>query len=64
MVIEAKASPVFRTEQAKGLRAIADLPGLRRRILVYAGDATQRTSDGIDVWPLARLAHELHEGRL
>ena len=36
-----------------GLRAIAGLPHLVRRVLVYLGDRTFRTEDGVDVVPLA-----------
>jgi predicted AAA+ superfamily ATPase len=64
VAFEVKASGTFRNEHAKGLRAIAGLPGLRRRIVVYAGDTAQRTGDGIEVWPFARLAEELHAGRV
>jgi uncharacterized protein len=36
-----------------GLRAIAGLPHLVRRVLVYLGDRTFRTEEGVDVVPLA-----------
>ena len=64
VAIEVKAGGVFRQEHTKGLRAIADLEGLRRRILVYGGDSAQRTAEGIEVWPFARFAEELDAGRL
>jgi predicted AAA+ superfamily ATPase len=64
VAIEVKASGVFRQEHTKGLRAIADLEGLRRRILVYGGDSAQRTAEGIEVWPFTRFAEELDAGRL
>jgi hypothetical protein len=35
-----------------GLRAIADLGRVVRRVLVYLGDQRLRTEDGIEVWPL------------
>jgi predicted AAA+ superfamily ATPase len=48
----------------RGLRAIADLPGLRRRIIVCLGDRKQRTADGIDILPAAELLAQLDKGRL
>jgi len=48
----------------KGLRAIADLPGLRRRAVVYTGERSQRTSDGIDIWPLSVFLKQLQDGSL
>jgi len=47
-----------------GLRAIADLAGLRRRILIHRGTRPTKTEDGIDVWPVETLLEVLAEGRL
>lgn len=55
VAIEVKATPRFRPEHCKGLRALAAsmTPGtLVRSIVVYTGDARLRTDDGIDVLPL------------
>ncbi|MGB0678588.1 MAG: ATP-binding protein [Polyangiales bacterium] len=52
VAIEVKASDRIRPEHLKGLRALAALEGLRRRVLVYTGDTPRRTEDGIDIWPL------------
>lgn len=59
LAIEAKAATRFTPSLARGLRAAADISGVTRRILVYAGRRELRTSDGIDVWPLPRLAEAL-----
>ncbi len=64
VAFEVKASRVFRKEHAKGLAAIAELDGVRRRILVYAGDTIQKTNDGIEVWPVAHLAEQLDQARV
>jgi predicted AAA+ superfamily ATPase len=64
LAIEVKAQPRFSTPQLSGLRAIADLPRLRRRILVYLGDRRLRTEDGIDVWPLDRFTAAVADGSL
>lgn len=55
LAIEVKHQTRMGPELLPGLRAIADLPRLRRRIVVYCGARTLRTDDGIDVWPFERL---------
>lgn len=64
LAIEVKAQGRFATPQLAGLRAIVDLPGLARRVLVYLGDRVLRTDDGIDVWPLDRFVRALAEDSL
>ncbi len=51
IAIEAKSTDVIRPEYFKGLRAIADLKGIRRRMLVYCGQRRRTTQDGIEVLP-------------
>lgn len=55
LALEVKAQSRFSTPQLSGLRAIADLPRLTRRVLVYLGDRRLKTEDGIEVWPLDTL---------
>ena len=50
LALEIKAQSRFSTPQLSGLRAIADLPRLVRRVLVYLGDRRPKTEDGIEVW--------------
>lgn len=54
-VVRAAKQSRFSTPQLSGLRAIADLPRLVRRVLVYLGDRRLKTEDGIEVWPLDAL---------
>ena len=56
LAIEVKATARYNTALLKGLRAIEGLPGLARRILVYAGNRSFRSSDGIEIWPAKRWA--------
>ena len=58
---EDKSQPRYHTGMLSGLRAIAEPPGISRRVLVYGGKRSFRTSDGIDVWPSDRLHHALTE---
>ena len=64
LALEVKAQPRFSTPQLAGLRAVADLPRLAGRILVYLGERRLRTEDGIDVWPLQYLLGRLAANRL
>jgi len=62
IAIEVKASKRWRPEYLTGLRASADLPGLRRRLVVYLVDEELRPEPGVEVLPLARLLAEAERG--
>ena len=62
--IEVKSQPRYHTGMLPGLRAIAELPGIARRVLVYGGKRSFRTADGIDVWSTDRLQQALAENTL
>jgi len=64
LALEVKARARVSSADFAGLRAIGDLRGLRRRILLYLGSRRLRTQDGIDVWPLAVWLEELAAKRL
>ena len=64
VAIEVQASSVVRHDHFRGLRAIADLDGLDRRILVHAGNEEGRTSDGIETMGVTRFSELLEDGRL
>lgn len=55
LALEIKGQSRFSTPQLSGLRAIANLPRLARRVLVYLGERRLKTEDGIEVWPLDAL---------
>ena len=57
--IEVKSQPRYHTGTLPGLRAIGELPGMARRVLVYGGKRSFRTGDGIDVWSIDRLQQAL-----
>jgi len=52
----------YQPEMTKGLRAIAALSGVKRRILVYGGKDSWRTDDRIEVMSAARFNDELAKG--
>ena len=64
LALEVKHQARTGPELLTGLRAIADLPKLARRIAVYRGRQTLRTVDGIDVWPFERLVEAVASGTL
>lgn len=57
--LEIKAATRVQSQHLAGLRAIAPLPGLTRRVLVYQGERPGRTEDGIELWPIATLLEAL-----
>jgi len=59
-----KAKTQLDTRDFSGLKAIADLPGIRRRIAVFLGERPFRTNDGIDALPVAQFLEEIEAGRI
>jgi predicted AAA+ superfamily ATPase len=55
VAIEAKAGNRFRPEMVKGLSAVRDLAGVKRRILVYGGKDSWTTDDGVEVMSPVRF---------
>jgi predicted AAA+ superfamily ATPase len=62
VAIEVKASRRWKPDFLKGLRAIADLPGIKRRLVVYLGAERLRPEKGIEVLPLPAFLAELERG--
>ena len=59
IAVEAKSGNTFTDAWCKGLRAIAPLEGLQRRIVVYPRGPAMRTKDGIYVLPFKHFSDEL-----
>lgn len=62
--IEAKSGKTFTDAWCKGLRAVAPLKGLQRRMIVYPMGPAMKTQDGIEVVPFRQFAEELAAGTL
>jgi predicted AAA+ superfamily ATPase len=60
--IEVKAKENVSSRDFHGLKAIAELKGIRRRLLVFLGERPFRTEDGIEALPIRSLLMEL-EGK-
>jgi len=59
IAIEAKFGNTFMDAWCKGLRAVAPIEGIQRRIIVYPHGPTMRTKDGIEVLPFQHFAEQL-----
>ena len=64
VAIEVKSAARYDTSLLKGLRAVQELPGLARSILLYGGERSFATADGIEIWPISRFSEALAEGAL
>ncbi len=64
VAIEVKSTLNIQPPHLKGLKAISELKGLRKRILVYPGEKKMKTAEGIDIWPLQCLLECLHGNTL
>jgi predicted AAA+ superfamily ATPase len=64
LAIEAKASARVGPGDFGGLRAIGDLRGITRRVLVHPGTLERVTEEGIEIWPVATLVERLEANDL
>jgi predicted AAA+ superfamily ATPase len=56
VAVEVKSGNTYTESWCKGLRAVVQLKGLRRRIIVYPRGPVLQTKDGIEVMPLHQFA--------
>ncbi len=59
LAIEVKAAATFSRSQLPGLKAIGELSGVVRRILVYTGSHELKLAEDLDVWPVGRFLEAL-----
>lgn len=64
VAVEAKAGKRLASDALRGLRALAELPNLGRRLVVFQGERAQRTADGIEIVPVSRFLSLLVDGKL
>lgn len=64
LALEVKTRSRVGREDLVGLRAIAGLKGITRRIAIYLGGRSMRTDDGIEIWPLTAWLHAMAERTL
>jgi predicted AAA+ superfamily ATPase len=61
VAIEVKSGNTFAEAWCKGLRALAGLKGLRRRMVVYPEGPELQTADGIEIFSFSRFSNLLAE---
>lgn len=62
--IEVKAKERVGTRDLAGLKSIAELKGLRRRMVVYWGERPFTTEEGVEVLPVQHFLHEVQAGQI
>ena len=62
--IEVKAKKRLSSRDFAGLKAIAELKGIGRRLVVFLGDRPFQTEDGMEALPVREFVRELEEKRL
>ena len=62
--IEVKSTKRVRPEDLKGLEAVSELKGLKRKILIYRGESEQKLKNGVEVLPLSKFLKVLEMGLL
>ena len=64
VAIEVKSAANLSKADLKGLRAIGELEGVRRRLVVYLGLKKRTTPDGIQILPLQSFLEQIEADRL
>ncbi len=62
--IEVKAAKTLRPDHLKGLKAISDLKGLKRKMLVYLGNQDLKLEDGIEVFTFQSFTNALSKNSI
>lgn len=64
LALEVKSASSFSRSQLKGMKAIGELPGVVRRVIVYSGQEELLVADGVLVWPVHRFLEALESDTL
>ena len=64
IAIEVRAKETLSSRDFAGLKAIAELKGVRRRMIVFLGDRPFQTEDGIEALPVTDFLRELETQRV
>lgn len=62
--LEVKAAARVHPGDLSGLKAVGELPQVRRRVLIHRGERPARSEDGIDIWPVETFVEALAADRL
>lgn len=64
VAIEAKSGSRFRSDWQRSLKAIGELPAVKRRLIVYGGKENLTTDEGIEVVTVPRFCEIMAQGAL
>ncbi len=64
VAVEVRSGQKVFEADLRGLRAIAGLSGIKRRVVVFRGDRKQETADGIEILPVAAFLATLERSAL
>ena len=64
IAIEVKTSQRIHNDHLKGLRAISELKGLKKKIIIYPGERKMQTEDQIEIWPFGFFIEVLDNRKL
>ena len=64
VAIEVRSGQKVFDADLRGLRAIAELPEVRRRVVVFRGERKQKTADGIEMLPVGAFLSDLERSTL
>ena len=59
--VEVKAKTQVSSQDYRGLKAVNELPDVKRRIVVYLGEDIMKTEDGIEIQPFNFFCENLKE---
>jgi uncharacterized protein len=59
VAIEVKSGRRVGESELRGLRAVGELPQVKRRMVVYRGDRRLKTADGIEILPVAAFLRQI-----
>ena len=61
IAVEVKAKTQVSSQDYRGLKAIKELPAVKRRVVVYLGKDVRKTEEGIEIWPFDFFCKNLKE---
>ena len=64
IAIEVKFKDQVFSNDLKGLKAIADLSSVKRRILIFLGDTKRKTKEGVEIWPFSDFCQALEKNQI
>jgi predicted AAA+ superfamily ATPase len=64
VAIDIKSGRRVGESELRGLRAIGELPRVRRRLVVYRGDRRLETADGIEILPVQAFLRQVESGAI